>query len=60
MKSKELAPLIVFNFNLLFFRYVVFDLDDELIEGIIPQWPWWNTQQAFESALFRHNFWRWT
>lgn len=38
---------MVINWNFLFFRYVIFDWDDRLTEGLIFQMPWWDLHSAF-------------
>lgn len=40
LRNPQARPIIVMNINLLFFRYVVYDLGDKMRESVGFQWPW--------------------
>ena len=43
---------VAINLNFLFFRYVILDLNNHLVEGIILQWPWDSLMVAVTKRKF--------
>lgn len=49
---KTAALILIVNINLLFMRYVVFDMNDKIVEGIIFQLPWDSLIDAMNKRRF--------
>lgn len=53
MKAASITVLI--NINLLLIRYILLDINDKLVEGLIFQLPWWDLPESLREG----KFWQW-